>query len=86
LRTPFGLRADERDFVLLEVIDFTSVEVWTQSGPVTFYLLFVMELKIRRVHFAGCTTSPDEAWVKQIARELTNHEDGFLNGNQYMAH
>ncbi|NQV26442.1 MAG: helix-turn-helix domain-containing protein, partial [Rhodopirellula sp.] len=31
---------------------FTAVEVWTKSGLVTYYLLFVMELKTRRVHFA----------------------------------
>ena len=65
-------------------IDFTTVEVWTKGGLTTFYLLFVMELKTRRVHFAGCTTSPHEAWMKQVARELTNHEDGFLNGKRYL--
>jgi transposase InsO family protein len=64
--------------------DFTTVEVWTKSGLATFYLLFVMELKTRRVYFAGCTTSPHEAWMKQMARELTNHEDGFLNGKRYL--
>ena len=68
----------------MAAIDFTTVEVWTKSGLVTFYLLFVMELKTRRVHFAGCATSPHEVWMKQIARELTNHEDGFLNGKQYL--
>jgi hypothetical protein len=68
----------------LAAIDFTSVEVWTRHGLVTFYLLFVMELKTRRVHFAGCTTSTDEGWVKQTARELTNNEDGFLNGKEYL--
>ena len=69
---------------MLAAIDFTSVEVWTKSGLVTFYLLFVMELKTRRVHFAGYTTSPREAWVNQMARELTNHEDGFLNEKWYL--
>jgi hypothetical protein len=68
----------------MAAIVFTTVEVWTKGGLVTFYLLFVMELKTRRVSFAGCTTSPDEAWVKQMARELTNHEDGFLNGKRYL--
>jgi putative transposase len=67
---------------VLAAIDFTTVEVWTRSGLATFYLLFVMELKTRRVYFAGCTTSPHEAWMKQAARELTNCEDGFLNGKQ----
>ena len=60
--------------------DFTTTEVWTKSGLTTFYLLFVMELKTRRVHFAGCTMSPHEAWMKKMARELTNCKDGFLCG------
>ena len=42
-------------------IDFTTLEVWTKGGLTTFYLLFVMELKTRRVNFAGCTTNPNEA-------------------------
>ncbi len=49
----------------------------------TFNLLFVMELKTHRVQFANCTTHPHEAWVKQMARELTNCEDGFLNDKRY---
>jgi putative transposase len=69
---------------VLAAIDFTTVEVWTRSGLATFYLLFVMELKTRRVYFAGCTISPHEAWMKQAARELTNCEDGFLNGKQHL--
>ncbi len=69
---------------VIAAIDFTTVEVWTKNGLVTFYLLFVMELKTRRVHFAGCTTSPHEAWMKQMARALTDCEDGFLNGKQYL--
>ena len=69
---------------VLAAIDFTTVEVWTKGGLVTFYLLFVMELKTRRVHFAGCTVSLDQHWMQQIARELTNFEDGFLNGKRYI--
>ena len=69
---------------VLAAIDFTTIEVWTNGGLVTFYLLFVMELKTRRVHFAGCTVHPDEAWMKRIARNLTNFEDGFLNGQYYL--
>ena len=69
---------------VLASIDFTTVEVWTTRGLTTFHLLFVMELKTRRVHFAGCTTSPHEAWVKQSARELTAFDDGFLNSKQYL--
>ena len=69
---------------VLGAIDFTTVEVWTKGGLVTFYLLFVMELRTRRIHFAGCTTNPDEIWIKQIAKNLTDYEDGFLNGKRYL--
>ena len=63
---------------VLAAIDFTTVEVWTKGGLVTFYLLYVIELKTRRIHFAGCTTNPHEAWMKQIARNLSDEEEGFL--------
>ena len=69
---------------VLAAIDFTTVEVWTKGGLVTFYLLFVMEMKTRRVHFAGCTPNPHEAWMKQIAKNLTDCEDGFLVGKRYL--
>ncbi len=69
---------------VLAAIDFTTIEVWTKGGLVTFYVLFVMELKSRRVNFAGSTVSPNEVWMKQIARNLTDCEDGFLNGKRYL--
>ncbi len=68
----------------LAAIDLTTIEVWTKCGLVPYYLLFVMELKTRRVHFAGATVHPDETWMKQIARNLTNFEDGFLDGKRYL--
>jgi putative transposase len=51
---------------VLGAIDFTTVEVWTKGGLVTFCLLFVMELKTCRVHFAGCTPSPHEDWMRHV--------------------
>ena len=68
----------------MAAIDFTAIKVWTKGGLVTYYLLFVMELRSRRVQFSGCTTNPDEAWVKQNARNLTDTEDGFLNAKRYL--
>ena len=65
-------------------MDFTTIEVWTKSGLVTYYLLFVMELATRRVHFAGLTANPDEGWMVQVARNLTDAEDGFLRGKKYL--
>ncbi len=69
---------------VLAAVDFTTIEVWTKGRLVTYYLLFVMEIATRRVHFAGCTPNPTEPWMKQIARNLTDTEEGFLNGNCYL--
>ena len=69
---------------VLAAIDFTTVEVWTKGGLITDYLLFTMELKSRTVRFVGVTPNPQEAWMKQAARELTACDDGFLNGRKYL--
>jgi transposase InsO family protein len=69
---------------VLAAIDFTTIEVWSRKGLVTFYLLFVMEVATRRVHFAGATVSPEEVWMKQVARNLTDGLDGFLSGKRYL--
>jgi hypothetical protein len=68
----------------LPAVDFTTIEVWTKGGLVTYYLLFVLELATRRVHCAGLTPSPDGPWMTQIASNLTDCEDGFLNGKRYL--
>ena len=47
-------------------------------------MLFVMELPTRRVHFAELTVHPDEEWMLQIARNLTDAEAGFLRRKQYL--
>jgi len=69
---------------VLGAINFTTIEVWTKSELVTFYLLFVMEVATGRVHFAGCTTNPDERWMKQAARNLTDSCGGPLLGTRYL--
>jgi hypothetical protein len=66
----------------LSSTDFTTVEVWTRGGLLTFYLLFVMRLASRRVQLAGVPTNPDGPWMKQVAKNLTNREDGFLNDSR----
>ena len=58
--------------------DFTTVEVWTRSGLVTFYILVVMYLKTRRIEIAGTTPHPNSAWMQQVGRNLTDCFDGFL--------
>jgi putative transposase len=65
-------------------VDFTTIEVWTRSGLVTFYILVVMRLSIRKVETAGVTPNPDAAWVQQMGRNLTDRYDGFLLDTPYV--
>ena len=69
---------------MLASVDFTTIEVWTKCGLVTYYLLFLMELKTRTVHCAGFTTNPHGQWMQQLARNLTDCNDGFLLGKHYL--
>jgi len=69
---------------VLAAIDFTTIEVWTTGGLVTYYLLFAMELSTRRVHLAACTRALGDGFMKQIARNLTDAFDGFLRDSKYV--
>ena len=69
---------------VLWATDFFSTEVWTLGGLVTFYVLFFIKLDTREVHIAGVTSTPNEQWMKQIARNLTMEEWGILKPGQYL--
>ena len=64
--------------------DFFTVEVWTLRGLVTYYVLFFMRLETRSVHIAGVTTAPNSAFMQQMARNLTDVDDGFLLNSRYL--
>ena len=53
-------------------------------GLVTFYVFFVIELATRRVEIAGITPNPNEAWMMQIGRNLTEPDDGFLADKRFL--
>jgi len=59
--------------------DLFTTEVWTFRGLVTYYTVFVIELHSRRVHIVGSTPHPNEAFMFQIARHLTDATDGVLH-------
>ena len=69
---------------VLAASDFLTVEVWTGRGLITHYLLFVISLADRVVHIAGITTRPDESWMLQLGRNLTDAQSGALRAKQYM--
>jgi hypothetical protein len=53
------------------------------GGLVRYVIFFVMKLKTRAMEIAGITSQPHEAWMTQVARNLTDARDGFLRGVQY---
>ena len=40
----------------------------------------------RKIHVAGVTPHPNEAWMVQVARNVTMEEWGFLSPGQYLIH
>ena len=71
---------------VLVATDFFTAEVWTWCGLVTYYVLFFIHLGRRKVHIAGMTPHPNEAWMMQIARNVTMEEWDFLSPGQYLVH
>ena len=63
-------------------MDFLTTEVWTPRGLETQHVLFAIDLKTRRVECAGITPHPTEAFMVQVARNLTDPVDGFLRDHR----
>ena len=59
---------------VLVATDFFTTEVWTKGGLVTFYVLFFLYLASHKVHVVGVTSSPHQAWMTQITRNVTMAE------------
>jgi len=71
---------------LLAGTDFFTVEVLTLRGLMTYYVLFFIHLESRRIYLAGITVHPNEAWMKQIARNATMDDCGALRDCRYLLH
>jgi putative transposase len=71
---------------VLVATDFFTAEVWTLGGLMTYYVLFFIHLGSRKVHVAGVTPHPNEAWMMQVARNVTMEAWGFLAPGQYLIH
>lgn len=61
----------ERHAATLWACDFFSKKIWTLSGLLEIFILFVIQHGSRRVHLVGMTAHPDKVWMKQQARNLS---------------
>ena len=68
----------------LTAADFLTVDVLTVAGLLRYVVLFVMKLKTRTVEITGITRQPSGTWMTQVARNLTDADDGFLRGMEYL--
>ena len=59
--------------------------VYTLWGRV-LYVLFVIDLSTRRVHVAGCTPNPNDAWMTQQARNLVMSLDDRAQPVRFLIH
>ena len=75
-----------RHWELIVAADFFTVEVWTRRGLQRFTILFFIELSTRRVEIAGIARTANGLWMSQIGRNLTDAEDGLLQGKRYLIH
>jgi putative transposase len=71
---------------VLVATDFFTTEVWTLGWLVTYYVLFFIHLASRKVYVASLTPHPDQRWMRQIARNVTMADWGFVQPGQYLIH
>ena len=68
---------------VLWATDFFATEVWSATGLVTVYGLFFIHLQTRKIVLGGLTRSPNDLWVKQVARNVTG-VTGELTSARYL--
>jgi putative transposase len=73
-----------RHWEMIVATDFFTVEVWTRRGLQRFMVLFFIDLSTRKVEIAGTAQGANGLWMSQIARNLTDSEDGILIGKRYL--
>ena len=64
----------------------TTSYLYHALGLVRYHVFFVMRLATREVHVAGIIPELNGAWMKQMARNLADGLDGFLQGCRYLIH
>jgi transposase len=71
---------------VIAACDFFTAEVITPVGLITYYVLFFIHIGSRKVYIAGITPHPNEGWMKQIARNVTMEDWGFLSDCKFLIH
>jgi transposase InsO family protein len=73
-------------FESMSACDFFTVEAWTPKGLTRFLVFFAIDVASRKVRICGIDEYPDEEWMLQQARNLTDPVDGFLKDKAFLIH
>ena len=60
--------------------DFFTVEAWSKRGLQTHYILFFLDLRTRKVFFAGMNKHPDDRFMEQAVRSARD----FFEGKRFL--
>ena len=71
---------------VMTACDFFTIELLAGRKLIRCTVFFVIEFSSRRVFFAPIKLQPDGKYMKQVARILTDCEDGFLKDKRYLIH
>jgi putative transposase len=71
---------------VMAACDYFTIELLVGTKLVRCTVFFVIEFSRRKVFFAPIKLQPDGKYMKQVARILTDCEDGFLKGKRYLIH
>ncbi len=71
---------------VLAACDFFTIELLVGRKLVRCTVFFVIDIASRKVFFAPIKLQPDGEYMKQVARILTDCDDGFLRGKRYLIH
>jgi len=75
-----------REFLRSQASGIVAFDFFTVESALLrrYYVLFLIEIASRRVHYAGCTANPTGRWVAQQARNLSL--DGCFTGTRLAIH
>ena len=71
---------------VMTACDFFTIELLVGRKLIRCTLFFVIEFSTRKVFFAPIKLQPDGNYMRQVARILTDCEDGFLRGKRFLIH
>jgi putative transposase len=71
---------------VMAACDFFTIELFIGRKLVRCTLFFVIDLCTRKMFLAPIKLQPDSHYMKQVAKILTDYEDGFLKDKKYLIH